>query len=188
VKSKKGFMILIFFILSVFSFAQEKVMEKSKEPVFRKVSWLMSRAQVKKVETAALKFENPKGLVYEDTFLGLDVSVIYTFQNDKLTRASYNFTDKHSDKTLFIDDFKTVQAKLIEKYGKPKNEKDAFWKNRLYKNDPSQYGTAISIGHLTYQSFWSFPEYTIYLGLNGDNHKISFNLVYLSKYFRVVQG
>ena len=66
---------------------------------------------------------------------------------------------------------------LIEKYGEPKDD-DINWLNDLYADDPSDYGLAISIGHLNLYCSWEIGDTKIQMVLSGDNYKISHRLEY----------
>lgn len=58
---------------------------------------------------------------------------------------------------------------------------ETFWKNDLYKDDYSHWGTAISMGHLIYYSSWETDSTEINNMLMGDNFNISCIVEYRSK-------
>lgn len=158
---------------------------------FRKVLWGMSPKQAKEIETAEFVKEEKGGgaikglnlLVYKDNIVGLDCFIAYYFAEDKLTRGRYIVLEEHSNKNLYISDFKDIKNQLTKKYGKPKND-EAIWLDDLYKDDPSDYGLAISLGDLRYLAEWDSPETEIQLVLHGDNYKISFWVEYKGKAFK----
>jgi hypothetical protein len=55
------------------------------------------------------------------------------------------------------------------------------WKSSLYKDDPEDWGLAISIGHVSWIARWDLSETTICLLLTGDNFKIMLGLLYSTK-------
>ena len=71
---------------------------------------------------------------------------------------------------------------MTNKYGTPA-EDETLWRNNLFKDEPEQYGTALSIGHLVYYSSWNLEKTEISLFIEGDNFKVSHTLEYASKEF-----
>jgi len=58
---------------------------------------------------------------------------------------------------------------------------EIYWENELYKNDKSNWGLAISIGHLSYNSVWETSTTDIELALDGNNYKVNLRVRYTSK-------
>jgi hypothetical protein len=122
--------------------------------------WGMTPAQVKAVESRKFT-EVQDGLQYES----VDTRLVYIFAKDKLVRARYTFSAKHSDLNEFIRDFQTLETKLTEKYGKPASDR-AIWTDDSTQDEPKSYldqdratatgilpsdravGLAVSLGHL----------------------------------------
>lgn len=158
---------------------------------FRKALWGMSKEQVKKVEISKFIKEDKMGgelkgldaLLYKADVAGLDCTIIYYFAENLLTRARYLITEEHSSTNFYIDDFKNIKSQLTQKYGAPARD-DAIWSNNLYKGDPSEYGMAISVGHLIYVAEWYPQETAIQLLLRGDNYKITLWAEYTGDDFR----
>jgi hypothetical protein len=143
---------------------------------FREVKFGASQKEIKKTEKSKLLHTLDEGtkctLIYQTKVAGLDCEVFYTLVNDKLLMAAYFFSEEHVNKNLFIDDYNKVLSNLKEKYGEP-DDGEKNWSNNLYKNDSSEWGLAISIGHLTYSDIWNFANGDITTVLKGDNFKIS---------------
>jgi hypothetical protein len=147
---------------------------------FRAAKWGMSREQVMKTEAREAHSNSGNVLMYEDKIAGLDVTVGYVFAGDVLVRGVYLATEEHSNKNLFLDDFAILVEAITQKYGKPAEEK-TYWSNRLFVDDPEQYGMAISVGHLTKYTEWDLPDSKILVGIRGDNHDITLKAEYSSK-------
>lgn len=153
---------------------------------FRETSWGMSQEQVKKIEKSEfMKKEHSKSsgldiFIYKEKAGDLDCILGYYFAENQLVEGRYVFTEKHFNKNLFIHDFKKVKEQLIEKYGIPK-EDNTIWRNDLYKDDPSDWGTAVSIGHLAFETTWKLPETKITLQCYGDNFEVEHRLSYISE-------
>jgi len=147
---------------------------------FRQTTWGMSKEQVKATEDKKPGFEDDTALGYDVMISGKDFLCNYFFVEDKLYRSIYSLSGKHTNKNLYIDDYEELKEILTKKYDKPKIDK-IDWKNDLYKDDKSDWGMAISIGHLVYIATWETPTTIISLALYGDNYKIRLGIGYESK-------
>lgn len=147
---------------------------------FRSSLWGDSKADVKKSETSQFSDENDDSVVYKTNLAGVDVAVLYQFMDDKLIQAAYISTESHFNKNDFIDDYNKLKQLLIKKYGDPIGD-NIQWKDDLYKDRKSGWGTAISIGHLVYGSKWSIGNTKVMTGLSGDNFKITHVILYSDK-------
>ena len=152
---------------------------------FRKSTWGMTKAAVKTTEKnkRIIIDDDPSGkLIYETEVSGQRCYLIYEFTQDKLTTTSYLFTTKHSNKNDYIADFEHIKSLLNKKYGTPlKEDKDGFWKNNLYKDDPQHWGMAVSLGHLIFRARWENEKTKIFHSLSGDNFNIKHGIIYEGK-------
>jgi len=147
---------------------------------FRKANWGMSKEEVKVTEDKKPDSEYDTSLVYYVKIGGDDYLCGYSFLQDKLYNTGYVFVGEHSNKNDYIRDYKNLKEILTKKYGKPKSDRTT-WDNDLFKNDRSQWGLAVSIGHLTYGAIWEIPKTYITLRLDGDNYEISLIAAYDSR-------
>jgi len=155
------------------------------KPNFREVSWGMTKAQVKAIEKGRSRGEQRSDdglnfLAYEGKAGGLDCLVGYYFAENQLIQGSYIFIEKHANRTMFIDDFRTTKKALTQKYGKPMEDK-TYWQDDLYKDDASDWGMAVAVGHLQFETIWDTPQTEIRLRLTGDNYKMKHLIAYNSK-------
>lgn len=157
---------------------------------FRDALWGMNKERVKKVETSEFVKEEKMGgdfkgldaLLYKAEVGRLEAVIVYYFAKNLLTRARYKIMESHTNMNLFIEDFEYIMGQLTQKFGPPERD-DAIWLNDLYKDDPSEYGMAMSVGHLMYVAEWYPPKTTIYLSLTGDNYEINLSIEYTSDAF-----
>lgn len=170
-----GLIVLFIFSLSLTILAKEQAYD------FRKTNWGMSKEQVKATEDKKPDFEADDVLGYKVMVNEKDFRCIYCFLEDKLYCSGYFFAGEHTNKNLYIDDYKELKEILTKKYGKPKMDIPGLWKNDLYKDDKSHWGMAISVGHLVYGASWETSTTKIDLLLSGDNYKIELVLSYTSK-------
>ncbi len=119
-------------------------------------------------------------LSYEDRILELDCSIIYFFAGEKLVRTKYFFTEKHSNKNDYITDYDTLRTALSKKYGEPLYS-NRRWVNDLYKDDPQDWGLAISLGHMEDYTKWETLQTGIFLILYGHNYEIFLEIGYTGK-------
>lgn len=153
---------------------------------FRKTTWGMTKDQVKKTETSEILKETDEVLAYRAELAGYESFVIYIFAGDKLTRAKYSIIEQHSNKNDYISDYNSIKELLEKKYGTPK-EDEKVWKNDLYKDDYSQWGFAVSLGHLMYYSSWETDRTSVFFLLNGENYEIETVIEYTSKELSAVE-
>jgi len=140
----------------------------------------MTREQVKGVESAKLFKEDEHGLFYSSELSGFgEVMIGYIFAQGKLVRTSYVSMVRHTNSNAFIDDFKTIESILTEKYGKPESD-DVVWSDDLYKDDPDNWGMAVSAGHLVYEAVWRTKTTKILEKLKGDNFNVTLIVQYTS--------
>ena len=207
ITNKIKFVTMIIVLFSISLFAQEKVTTESgktvllKEFDFRKTKWGNSVEKVKSSEAPTILLGDGNTLITRGSVAGLECTIGYCFVNGKLWRGVYAFSETHSNKNMFITDYNSIKDILIEKYGEPEGlamidsalkrfpensnlkylEGGMVWLNDLYADDKSQYGLAVSIGHLTYYCEWEIGDTKIHMVLSGDNYNINHILVYYSK-------
>jgi hypothetical protein len=166
---------VLFCLVPVFVSAQAE-----KPTDFRKTSWGMTREQVKGVESSKLVKEDEHGLFYSSELSGFgEVMIGYIFAEGKLVRASYVSEVRHTNSNSFIDDFNQLKSTLTEKYGKPESD-DVVWLDDLYKDDPDNWGMAVSAGHLVYDVVWKTKTTKILEKLKGDNFDVTLIVQYTS--------
>jgi hypothetical protein len=153
---------------------------------FRKSKWGMTAAEVKASEPLEIAREDEGLLGYKTSVIGKDVFVVYFFIDNQLTRARYVLAESHSNKNDFITDYEDFKKILIKKYGNPVQD-ESLWRNDLYKDDYSDWGTAISLGHLLYFSNWKTNDTEISNMLMGENYDISCIVEYSSTNLKEIE-
>jgi len=169
-----GLILLIVTVLSLTIFAKEQVFH------FRQTNWGMSKDQVSAIEGRKPDYEENDMLYYIVNIFGGNHYCFYSFLEDKLYKGGYFFIEEHTDKNLYINDYMELMVILTKEYGKPIMD-EIVWKNDLYKDEKSEWGTAISLGDLEYWAFWETLETEICLSLDSDNYEINLILSYGSK-------
>lgn len=195
---------LALFFIGAFAFAQppnfaQRPSDVDRAPDVRTVSWGMSRAEVMAADPGWFNGPlNPSELAIWVTDLAKsDAKIVYEFSNDKLVRATYVFTPKHSDANDFVADFHAVTAQLVARHKQPSCER-ALWLDDSLQNERIAYleqdralpsdilpsdklaGLSISVGHLRLYSTWEGPRTQILHTMTGENHQIAHRVEYRS--------
>ena len=157
----------------------------------RSVEFGMSPSEVKQNEDANLVKEGDQDylyyVMYRDDVGGYQALIAFIFAQDKLTRVRYSFTEEHTNRNLFIDDFNSIDKILIKKYGPPSELKNHVWSDDLYKDNRSDYGMALAVGHLAIQSSWETSGMKIFHTISGDNYNINHDIEYQSKQYKSLE-
>lgn len=146
---------------------------------FRSATWGMNKEEIKKMEGKP-KEENDISVLFESEVANFPVSVLYTFDEDKLVYGSYHFEVEHTNNNLYYEDYKKLVDIYTEKYGTPNKQTDN-WSNDLYKDDPTEWGRAIAAGHVTFVTKWETDTTSVSIVLIGDNFDISLGALYQDK-------
>lgn len=167
---------------------KQQVPSGSEKYDFRKTNWGMSKEEAKATEDKKPSNEDDTIIIYENVeIIGRNFFCSYHFMQNKLYSSHYSIGtilgEVHTNKNDYIDDYESLKKLITKKYGKP--EKDAvIWKNDLFKNNKQDWGTAISIGHLSYAALWETPTTEIGVALGGNNYEIWLSVGYDSKKLR----
>ncbi len=156
----------------------------SNEYDFRKTNWGMSMEEVAEAENALeLQYgESPlPGESYETRVGSLDCYINYYYIGDKLTSAEYEFSYEATLEYLCINNYSHLKEKLVEKYGEPIRDKD-IWIDDLYKDNPKNWGRAVTRNHLLRYAQWETPSTRITIILTGDEYgNIALKIKYRSQ-------
>jgi hypothetical protein len=153
----------------------------------------MSKEDVKRSETVELENVKQPETALEvlhgtSAVSGMPCMILYQFAENQLVAASYVIAGKtsgrvqmkrHTNDNDFLEDYETVKGVLAEKYGSPLRD-ETTWRNPLYRADPSHYGFAVSMGHLTKLAGWETPRTRLGLIISGDNFEITIVVSYQS--------
>ena len=147
---------------------------------FRNTHWGMNRAQVVRIEGRPVHHDRSGGLdiiQYPQKILNMDCMIGYVFAHNKLAKAKYSFLANFEDKNRYIQSYEKIRDILTQKYGKPEAEK-AYWQDKQYQNDRSNWGLALSRGHFEIRSHWKDSETEIQLRVYGGRDRIFLVVLY----------
>lgn len=165
---------VVLLVLSSMAFSQS-----SESHDFRDFDWGDSVDSVKARETWPILTEDTNALVFSGEVSGKEAAAVYNFLPTGLSMAGYVFQDSYTNENQYIEDFNDINSTLTRIYGVPDFD-DVNWSNDLYKDDPSRYGFAVSLGHVVYQAQWTTDATVIRHTLHGNNYEIDHGVVYNS--------
>ncbi len=165
----------------------EKEMDAEKD--FRVANWGDPYQLVQKREGEANLVQKSDIYAFSGTVASLPCTVLYGFTDDKLTIGKYIFNIEHSNQNDYIYDYEELVDLLTSKYGKPTHggKNNAVWFDDLFRDDYSDWGRAISYGHLAYDTSWETPDTEILCQLSGDNYEIKLVIQYVGKNFSQIR-
>ncbi len=150
---------------------------------FRKAQWGMTQEQVVRLEGNPSARDNPGEFYvmrYWDSIKDMTCWIDFIFKDDKLVKARYIFLVKHEYKSQYFGDYKKAKDFLTEIHGQSPLT-NINWLNPTYKEDYSNWGLAVSLGHLEYSAIWDTPETEIVLRLFGENNEVKLVAEYKGK-------
>ncbi len=142
--------------------------------------WGMSSNQLKRIEGQPAHLGESQGyqiIGYQKEILERDCLIGFYFSNDRLKGAKLSFLEQHTNKNQNIADFKRIKDLLVQKYGRPIKDKIS-WEDITHKENISEWGNAIGMGHLEYVSKWSTRKTEVLLRLFGGEDEISLEVTY----------
>ncbi len=148
--------------------------EAMAETHFRGARWGMTKQQILRLEGHPDQEDSSDGMdviQYLQEILNMDCMIGFVFAENKLVKAKYSFLARHEDKNQYIRDYSKIRDILVEKYGNPETE-SARWEDNRYKDEPSNWGEALSLGHLKFDTTWQDSETEIHLQIQGGREKI----------------
>lgn len=116
-------------------------------------------------------------LTYQRSAMNMECLVDYIFSRDRLVKTRYVFGVKYAQKTQYIEEFIKMSDFFQQQYGEPK-ENNRIWHDKLYEEEPTKWGEAVGLGHLSYETRWTISETEIALTLTGAGDRISLELLY----------
>ena len=146
---------------------------------FRDHDWGTSRRSVRAKEGRPEETLGDDDL-YSATVGGLRADVGFRYTDGKLSGGAYMFDEQHGAAASHIDDYEKVGAILREQYGSPA-VRDRIWLNDLFRDDPSDHGTALQLGHYKLQDAWVLEGGFIIHTLSAGDSGIMHSLVYRSE-------
>ena len=157
-------------------------MKENEKFHFRKTCWGWKKDQVLNSEDKKPEDIDNNLLIFIGSISGLECNIGYVFSFNKLVRTKYHIIENHSFLPQYIGDYETLKTLLTKKYGNYRDD-NQYWHDDTFKDNYSDWGTAISAGHLTFITKWSNKETNIVLILTGDNYEIQFGIEYSSQKF-----
>jgi hypothetical protein len=142
--------------------------------------WGMSQEaflQVKGEPSRSEKLNGLEVLGYKQKILDSTCFVGYIFSGQKLSGAKYIFMEDYPNDKRYLVEYKKIKDVLTQTCGLPRRD-DVIWNNALYRNDNSNWGLALRLGHVNYCAKWFTPETEIILSLFMADEEITLEVEY----------
>lgn len=107
--------------------------------------------------------KNDKQLWYIETINKTDMYLIYNFENSKLTGVDYHIAERLNKDNCFATF--NVFKEIIDQEVGITGVIGQIWKDEHYKNEESNWNTAIELGQMYYHSEWIFGDVELNLVL-----------------------
>lgn len=146
---------------------------------FRGSRWGSSLDEVLSAESVPPTVSSSDSLRFNATLSDMSMDVLYFFIDRRLVRAKYFVTETYLNESRYILKRQDLEELLSEKYGKP-TEHDQFWHDDLYRDDPSEWGAAVSRGDLSWFVTWETPSTKVVLALSGEDYECHLQIEYSS--------
>ena len=162
--------------------------EDPKDPnSWGKATWGMSEKQVQKLYKKARREKGAEGLFLKTEVAGRDAYVQFSFFEGKLSMVGVIFTGTFVNKNKHIDDWTTLDELLTSKYGTP-SPSGPLWDDDLYRDDPGNWGMALTLGRVTWVSYWQVGGTDMVHSLRGENRSIYHVILYQSRATKAAQA
>ena len=142
--------------------------------------------QVKASEAGESRHEEVDYIDFEVKIGRFKCLAVYIFVGDQLVRGKYLVLDTYQNRNNYLNAYDELKDSISKKYGSPA-EDNTYWLNDLYKDDYSEWGMAVSCGHLSSFSSWDTPDSKINVALYGENFEVTVSVEYEGKAFTRVE-
>lgn len=128
----------------------------TKKGDFRGFVWGVSKADVRKFETAVFYEEKGDSLYFLDRPSKNDVvrKIRYNFMGDALISARYEFQGLHFTAPDMAVGFYDDIRRHVSKSKGPYEKEDFVWRDQTYKRYPQFWGRAVRMGDLVMKTIW----------------------------------
>ena len=157
------------------------------EVCFRNMAWDtpligIARNEIGSGKANCVEVKNIVKIRYENKYLWDRKCIVqYSCDQDTQEIISGDYIFSPSDNPLDdMSDYIRFKQFLTLVYDAP-DRFERIWNNDYYKNDNSKLKLAISLGHVSHISLWSYNNAYVCLGLNYDENGADFSLRFINK-------
>jgi hypothetical protein len=147
------------------------------EYTFRNTKWGMSIKEVIDNETLSLVSRSENTLIYRVHLHKKDTLLVYKFEDSELQEINYTINEVYPNENDYIKDYSLFKKILTKRYGPPIIDREV-WKDELFKDTISDWGTAVSLSHLFFHSEWKTNNSNIQCILIGQDSNIACAIQY----------
>jgi len=143
---------------------------------FDEMQWGVSKKYILEMEGKPSSQERAKSrdtMRYVQKVINMDCAIDYIFAANKLSKTKFSFLNTYpEDLNAYLEDYRRVKDALIQKFGRPLEE-NMNWRDSSYRDDFSNWGEAVSLGHLSLDSLWQTRQTEITASLGGSGEEVS---------------
>ncbi len=147
---------------------------------FRGIPWGSTRDEVTAQAGPAL-LESEEMLLYADTLAGYGVMATYVFADGVLVSGGYLLTDEFVNANRYLEVYDLFVELLEQKYGPPILNRSHWKGGALFRDDPADWGLAVSMGYLERTAYWQTDETRIMVSLRGESFEVTLGVLYVSR-------
>jgi hypothetical protein len=148
---------------------------------FDEMHWGVSKKHILEMEGKPSSQERAKGqdtMRYIQKVINMDCAIEYIFAANALKKTKFSFLNTYpGDKNAYLDDYRRIKDALVQKFGRPVEE-NMNWLDSSYRDDFSNWGEAITLGHLVLNSRWLTPRTQIRASLGGADERVNLVVEY----------
>jgi hypothetical protein len=146
---------------------------------FRKTTWGMDSAQVKKAEISTLFLSKNNCLVYSGKLGDWVTNIDYYFsKSNKLFHTAYFITLDSQNPQVFVNAFLLLQELLTKNYNAPYNKKSSTINGQVITED--DWASNLISDNLNLETSWRTDKTDIVLSLFSINDKLYLEINYTS--------
>ena len=153
--------------------------KQAKDYDFRRTTWGMSRAEVKKAEPFPPRAETADSLTYKGKYKDQVTHINYKFKDDKLFRAGVLYATKLDSPSLYLDKYEQIKKDITAAHGIEPVLDGEKQTNPGAVIDPGKKAEAVCGGDLMYASQWNLPRSMVILMLRGNSEGCIMTLNYI---------
>jgi hypothetical protein len=126
----------------------------AEELKFRGVEFGSTTKEIKNKEGQPTE-EEVGGLLYKDTLVGENVTILFKLQDKKFASGMYAFNMNPSNPNVYIDKMDRLISQLKDKYGEPSETRMSWIPNPMFEDD---LGWAVQTGEVKIIYSWEMND------------------------------
>jgi hypothetical protein len=123
-------------------------------------NWGASASEVETIEGRNADNQSENEMIFKGKFGENEVYRCYRFNEKGLAMSRYLFPKQQRDSSVYVSQYKEIDALLARKYG-PSTSQKVSCDDDFYRDYPARWGMGIVSGKLTMETKWETPDFDI---------------------------